>query len=535
MSEQEHVGAVVAVSGARVTVAVRQGLDNGQERDVQLGAILKMRTGRSMAFGVICRLSMQSVSGQKAVAERMAELDFLGEYVAGPDKKVSFQRGVSIYPCLGEKVMVATPKELAHIYAKPRTSNIRVGSLCQNESLPAYMVTDELLGKHFAILGTTGSGKSCTTAVILRAILDEHPKGHVILLDPHDEYSDSFEGRAEVMSTDNLELPYWLLNFEELAEALCSPEESHRKAEVDILKDATLKAKLHFYQDKDPGYPITVDTPTPYRLHTLMSLLHEAMGALNQAGDTSPYRRLINRIELLSKDKRYAFMFSGLVVKENMAEILSRVLRIPVSGKPLTIFNISGVPSEVVNVVVSLLCRLVFDFAIWSRNGTGKNVPMLFVCEEAHRYVPRDRAKEFAPTRRAIEALAKEGRKYGVSLGVITQRPSEISTTILSQCSTLMAMRMSNELDKEFVKAAMPESGGGLLASLPALRTREAVVVGEGVTIPMRVRFNELEGGARPESNTAVFSKAWQDDDLGIEFVRDTVARWRNQQRFHEE
>ena len=531
VSESEHLGNVVSVSGARVMISLRSDLDNGDGRSVQLGSILKMRTSRSVAFGVVGRLTMETSPGGTAELMRMAELDFLGEAVAGPDKEVSFQRGVSIYPCLEEKVLPATSKDLARIYAKPKASNIRIGVLHQDENLPAYMVTDDLLGKHFAILGTTGSGKSCTAAVILRSILDEHPNGHVILLDPHDEYGRSFGEEAEVITTSNLELPYWLLNFEELAEALCSPEATAREAEAAILKDAVTEAKLDYFKDKDPGYPITVDTPTPFRLHKLLSLLNDAMGGLNKPGDAVPYRRLISRIETLSRDKRYAFMFSGLVVRDNMAEVLSRILRIPVGNKPLTIFNISGVPSEIVDVVVSLLCRLVFDFAIWSKTGRQKAVPVLFVCEEAHRYVPRDQERGFAPTRRAISALAKEGRKYGVSLGLVTQRPSEVSTTILSQCNTLIALRMSNELDQQFVRNAMPESGAGLLNGLPSLRTQEAVVVGEGVTMPMRIRFNELKDAIRPHSDTASFSKAWLNDDVDGEFIRSTVARWRSQER----
>jgi DNA helicase HerA-like ATPase len=180
-------------------------------------------------------------------------------------------------------------------------------------------------------------------------------------------------------------------------------------------------------------------------------------------------------------------------------------------------------------LVVSVLCRLIFDFALWSERGRG--VPVLLVCEEAHRYVPRDAAAAFGPTRRALARIAKEGRKYGVSLGLITQRPSEISETVLSQVNTLFALRMSNEQDQQFVRRAMPENAAGLLAALPALRAQEAVAVGEGVTVPMRLRLRDLGPEERPRSDTAAFSAVWAADSHDRQFIRTTIERWRRQIR----
>jgi DNA helicase HerA-like ATPase len=155
----------------------------------------------------------------------------------------------------------------------------------------------------------------------------------------------------------------------------------------------------------------------------------------------------------------------------------------------------------------------------------------LIVCEEAHRYVSSDGVTSFALTREAIARIAKEGRKYGVSLCLVSQRPSELSTTILSQCNTIFALRMSNEHDQNFVRKALPDGAAGLLAALPALHNREAIVVGEGATVPMRFRFDELEAASRPRSSTASFSGAWQRDDVGHHFLEDTIIRWRRQAR----
>jgi hypothetical protein len=188
------------------------------------------------------------------------------------------------------------------------------------------------------------------------------------------------------------------------------------------------------------------------------------------------------------------------------------------------------VPSEIVDVLVSLLCRMIFDFAMWSARDLA--VPVLVVCEEAHRYIPREAGDGFGPTRKAISRIAKEGRKYGVSLCLVTQRPSELSETILSQCNTLFALRMSNDRDQEFVRGALPESAAGMMGALPALRTQEAVVVGEGVTLPMRIRFDDLAGEEKPLSETACFSSAWQQDiERNEDFVLDTLDRWRRQAR----
>lgn len=214
-----------------------------------------------------------------------------------------------------------------------------------------------------------------------------------------------------------------------------------------------------------------------------------------------------------------------------MSRILSRLLRIPVAGKPLTIVDISGVPSEVVDVVVSVLARLIFDFGVWSGEGRNHKAPVLLVCEEAHRYVPRDDSLHFGPSKKAISRIAKEGRKYGIGLCLVSQRPAEISTLALSQCNTMIALRMSNVRDQEFVANALPESAGGLLAALPSLGQQEAIIVGDGVSIAMRMRFDDLPVEKRPASDTAAFSQAWQQDNMGTEFVDLVVEMWRQQKR----
>jgi DNA helicase HerA-like ATPase len=527
-------GHVISVSGSEVT-GILDG-DNAEASSaaeaMQIGGLVRLPTAGSDVFGMVNGLRVENSFTNGSSAERkIVEIQLLGEVLnpgAGGPERV-FERGVSTYPSLDCEIFAASRTELELVYARPSSSNVRVGTIHQDRSLPAFLVTDDLLGKHFAILGTTGSGKSCAVAVILHAIMEEHPNGHIILLDPHNEYTHAFADVAEVISPNNLQLPYWLLNFEEIASVMVGRNGASRETETAILKGAILEAKKRYLGEAADTDHITVDTPTPYRLGELIRVIDGAMGTLDKAENSAPYLRLKSRIESLSSDKRFAFMFSKLIVRDNMVEVFARILRIPVSRKPITIIDISGVPSEIIDVVVSVLCHSIFDFALWSERS--RALPVLLVCEEAHRYVPRDDDAAFGPTKRAISRIAREGRKYGVSLCLVSQRPSELSASILSQCNTLFALRMSNERDHNFVRNALPDGALGLLTSLPALRTQEAVVVGEGVTVPMRLRFDNLEPARRPMSGTACFSTAWQEDREQKGFVAETVERWRKQTR----
>ncbi len=532
-NDDQKVGHVVSVKGSKISgVLIGKGAEPGAAPDiVQFGGLVKMKTRVSSVFGMVGGMWITDPSVAPETAHKMLEIDMLGEVIHAEvsGSEARFQRGVSVYPPLGSDILAVTPEDLALIYAPPLSSNVQIGTIHQDRSLPGFIATDRLLGKHFAVLGTTGSGKSCSTALILRAILDQNPNGHVVLLDPHNEYGSAFGERAELINLSNLELPYWLMNFEEAVAAFVTSDGKDREIETAILKDAILEARRKFFgAEADTDY-ITVDTPVPYRLGEVQRIIGNAMGRLDKTETSLPYLRLQTRIQALSSDRRFAFMFSGVVVRDTMTRILSRILRVPVSGRPATIIDLSGVPSDIVDVVVSVLCRMIFDFAVWSVDA--KAVPVLLVCEEAHRYVPSDENLGFAPTRRSISRIAKEGRKYGVSLCLVSQRPSELSPTILSQCNTLFALRMCNELDQEFVRTTLPDSAGGLLAALPALHAGEAIAVGEGVTVPMRLCFDTLEESCRPKSGTASFSEAWETDHIDDWFIEETINRWRHQRR----
>jgi DNA helicase HerA-like ATPase len=441
---------------------------------------------------------------------------------------------VTTYPTLGDRVRIALRHELQKAFWGDDNS-VPIGCIRQDPSIPAMIKVDDLLGKHFAVLGTTGTGKSCTTALILRSILRKNPGAHILLLDPHNEYATSFGETGEVISPRNMQLPYWLLNFEELIEVLVGDPDG-RKGEIEILQELIPIAKSRYGEARakgtsgqlrrgmlDPGR-FTVDTPVPYRMSDLAALIDERMGKLENKRDLQPYRQLKNRIDTISQDARYAFMFGQLTVYDSMAQILARMFRVPVNNKPITILELTGLPTEIVNVVVSVICRLTFDFALWSE---GK-VPVMLVCEEAHRYVPANPHTGFEPCRRAIARIAKEGRKYGASLCIVTQRPAEIDPTILSQCNTVFALRMSNDRDQEIVTAAVSDTGSGLLEFLPALGQREAIAFGDGVPLPVRIKFDELPPHALPRSSTARFSECWQQSEGDEGFLDQIVERWRS-------
>jgi DNA helicase HerA-like ATPase len=482
-----------------------------------------------MAFGFIDSLELlHAADGDPSTAMAIAQIDLLGELISSrPGKPPSFARGISVFPVLGAPLFVATPDDLSLIYARPDTWTMVIGSLYQDIEKPAYLLSQEFLSKHSAIVGTTGSGKSCALTLVLRTLLINHPNGHVVMVDPHGEYATAFPGMAECLTTANLQLPYWLLSFEELVEVLCSRDASDRSRETVILKEIILAAKRDYVGANGHTAYITVDTPVPYRMPTVLQKINEAMGKLDRPDNTLPYLRLLTTIENLRRDRRYGFMFEGFAVRDNLTDIISRILRIPVSGRPLTILDISSVPSEIVNVVMSVLCRLIFDFAL--QTDRDEAIPILLVCDEAHRYIPRDESSGFEPTRRSISRIAKEGRKYGVSLCLVTQRPSELSESILSQCSTVFALRMTNDKDQSYVRSMLPDSASGLLNTLPTLRQREAIITGEGVAHPMRIRFAELLPEHRPKGEATNFPKAWQNDLKDKEFVSAIVERWRRQ------
>jgi DNA helicase HerA-like ATPase len=415
---------------------------------------------------------------------------------------------------------------------------INLGSLNHDTAIAAHIDVDSLISKHFAILGSTGVGKSSGVTVILEGILRARPDVRVFLLDGHNEYGRTFGEQANVISPRTLKLPFWLFNFEELTDVIYGGRPAIAE-EVEILAELIPIAKSSYLQyktsadrlgikkvdTKRTGY--TVDTPVPYLLQDLLSLIDDRMGKLENRSSRMNYHRLMMRIETIKNDPRYAFMFENASVGgDTMVELLNHLFRLEPDGKPISIMQLAGLPVEVIDAVVCVLCRLAFDFGLWSDGA----MPLLFVCEEAHRYAPADRTIGFGPTRRALSRIAKEGRKYGVFLGLVTQRPAELDPTIISQCSTLFAMRMANEHDQALLRSAVADAGANLLDFVPSLGTGEVVGFGEGMPIPARFTFSRLQQVAIPRSDSTELA-ADADAASPRDFVRSVVDRWRGAMR----
>jgi DNA helicase HerA-like ATPase len=439
---------------------------------------------------------------------------------------------------IGAAAETISSVELRLVYCHAGPATINIGSLQQDASVAAHVNVDEMVNKHFALFGTTGVGKSSGVALILRKILEARPDLRIFLIDPHSEYGRSFNDKAQILTPKNLKLPFWLFNFEEIVDVFFRGRPGIED-EVEILAQIIPLAKAnypdtrssvdrHSVRKSNKGAGFTVDTPVPYRVEELISLLNEQMGKLENRSITARYHRLLTRVETARNDPRYAFMFDNANVGGDvMVDVLSQLFRLPHNGIPMTIMQLAGFPAEVVDSVVSVVCRMAFEFGLWSDGA----FPLLVMCEEAHRYAPADRAIGFGPTRKAVSRIAKEGRKYGVFLGLVTQRPAELDATIISQCSTLFAMRMANERDQAIVRAAVSDAASSLLGFVPSLGLREVFAFGEGVSLPTRLRFAELPSQFIPRSEAVGRVRADAEGGADREFMKSVVERWRGATR----
>jgi len=546
MEEQAKLGlgSVISVSGARASVRLLSGdpannpakmsdrTGGYDESRVTIGKLIAVRTPVSLVIGVVSSVSSDDGDVEDIqVGGRSAEIDFLGEIMHHGSPGAFFQRGVSEYPAIGDRMLALGTDDISLIHHISDGQTINVGRLQMDASVPAYINFDELLHKHFAILGTTGVGKSSTVALVLREILNKDSGLRVLLVDPHNEYGRCFGDMASVVSPNNLKLPFWLFNFEEIVDVIFRGR-SGVEEETEILSDLIPIAKARFATAssgervslrKNTGSGYTPDTPVPYRISDLIELINERMGKLENRSSWMKYHSIIMRLEALGQDSRYAFMFDGIFVEDMMSKVIGELFRLPIDGQPITVMQLSGFPSEVVDSVVSVLCRMAFEVGLWS-DGT---VPVLVACEESHRYAPSDPNLGFAPTRRAISRIAKEGRKYNVFLGVITQRPADLDATILSQCSTVFAMRLANDRDQAIVRSAVPDAGESLIGMLASLGNREAIAFGEGVALPTKLRFADLAKEFLPRSQSEGHVRFEQTDSLDDRFVEAVIDRWR--------
>ncbi len=534
------IGRVLGVTGSQATVGLLPAQPGLPDEDrATVGKFLAVHSGKSVLIGLITEVSADvPASARDKGFVATARLDLMGEILREAVRGSRFQRGVASYPVIGDGVAMLSNAELRLIYELAGSGSLNIGHLQQDPSISGFVNGTDMVGKHFAVIGTTGVGKSSGVAIILHELQKSRPDLRIFLVDPHNEYGRFFGESAQVLTPRNLKLPFWLFNFEEIVDVFFHGRPGIDE-EVEILSEVIPLAKGSYTQYRgstnriaakitDPrNCGFTVETPVPYRLADLISLIDERMGKLENRSSRMFHHRLLTRIETLRNDPRYAFMFDNANVGgDTMAEVLSQLFRMPANGKPMTIMQLAGFPSEVVDAVMSVLCRMAFDFGLWSEGA----IQLLFVCEEAHRYASVDRKIGFGPTRRAISRIAKEGRKYGVFLGLVTQRPAELDPNIISQCSTLFTMRLSNDSDQALVRSAVSDAAASLLTFLPSLATGEVFAFGEGVALPTRLKFRELQPYLRPKGEMI-------NETIGNvespEFIASVIERWRGATMSH--
>jgi len=508
-------GLVVAVNGSRATVAARMAdLISDAEQFWSVGDLVSIYAKKSRIVCLVQEMVAQDRVWDPSLNHYVhANVELLGE-VIDIDGRPKFRRGVASYPALGSAVNRIRQSDLAAIYDLGDRKASIIGNLVQAQ-IPAAVDIDAMLRRHFAIVGTTGVGKSTSIGILLRAAIKERPGMRVVILDPHNEYSNVFRKESATVEASRFELPFWLFQFEEFLEAVYRGTPAPLD-ESDFLREAIADAREQFSGLERPGLAKWnnrseeggAETPRPYRLADVIAQIDAEIGRLEPRYPRGSLRNLKHRLDTLSNDQNFRFMFGKAAIDARMDFVTRNLFRLHDATRPVTILRMAGIPADVLNAAVSVLSRLAFDLCVLHRG----RQEVLLVCEEAHRYVPADHSLGFHPTRRAIARIAKEGRKYGSYLGIVTQRPAELDPTILSQCSTVFAMRLSNASDQQIMRSAIPDNAAGALEFISALNNREAIAFGEAVATAMRMVF-ELQD----ESHLPRMSTDWEEQAAALE------------------
>jgi len=526
------LGHVIACDGARATIsATTEKGDDTLARLWSIGRLISIEVGTRRIVALVYAMKTPSAQWQRETSNILnIEVELAGEIRDQTDGKPSFSAGITSYPHIGASAHQIRNTDLAAIYDTGQNDTAVIGHLTQDETIDASIHLPSLIDRHFAIVGTTGVGKSTAVSLLLGKAIKAMPELRIMILDPHNEFAAAFPQKSMVIDTDTLELPFWLFRLEEFTEVVFRGRPQVPE-ETDILRKLIAEAKRMFAGNTAEASTIrrlpdrssiTADTPVPYRLNDLIALIDDQIGRLEGRAEKPHLRTLKNRIVSLVNDPRFRFMFHSNTINDTLVETMAHLFRIPDQGRPITTFQLAGIPSEVVDSVASVLCRMAFEIAMWGN----QSIRMLVVCEEAHRYVPADRSLGFVPTRQAIARIAKEGRKYGVSLGVITQRPGELDPTILSQCSTVFAMRLANEHDQEIIRSAIADSSTSTTSFLSAIGNGEAIAFGEAVAVPMRMRFQRLLQDELPRAETNRLAAVSPTDPMDM--LRNIAARMRS-------
>jgi DNA helicase HerA-like ATPase len=472
--------------------------------------------------------------------ERIVEADLFGEgewiHDITGKWELRFERGVSTYP-LPQQTVYLTPKdELRLIYGKSKGAVVQIGQHVGSGGTPCFADLNELLGKHTAVLGSTGAGKSGTVAAIIHSILERRSttaykkwNPRIIILDPHGEYGSAFADHTKLSTDDEtLTLPYWLLNFQETVALLVGKTEFVATSQANIVKSALMSAREEGARQLNLNTAqITVDSPVPYKLSTLKAKIEADKPS--QVSKQDSHNSILQKLEVLMTDARLRFMMTEWRGNDNSDPFPLVVKQLTGDGHQPRIVDLSGVPNEIAGVSSAVIARTLFNLKIWQTQPERESDPVLLVCEEAHRYVPNRGEAQYEAAQEAIRRIAKEGRKYGVGLLLVSQRPSEVEATVLSQCNSWIVLRITNDADREHVRSILPDSMSGLTKMLSGLRRQEAIFVGQAAMLPSRILIRDLKPEQLPKSNDIDFDKGWQNDAIPNSQIQAVITRWRYQ------
>lgn len=553
------IGKIIEVDGSHIVAELEPKLSElsrvyaGETYPIgQFGSIVKIHFGRRLIFAFVGRLRMKAeyeaergITPQASGDERIVEADLFGEgewvldSTATPPKwTLKFERGVATYP-LPQQTVYLTPKaELRFIYGQSKGTVVRLGEHVGSGGTPCYAEMNELLGKHTAILGSTGSGKSGTVAAVIHSILERGTTAgygkwqpRIIILDPHNEYPSAFPAHKRLSTDDGtLTLPYWLLNFQEFVALLIGKTEFVATSQANIVKTALLQARGQGARELalDPD-KITVDSPVPYKLSAFKAIVEAGKAALTPSKQDS-HNSILEKLDVLMRDARVRFLMAEWA-GGNQDPFPAIIEQLVGAGPQPRIVDLSGVPNEVAGVSSAVIARTLFNLKVWQNADERSKDPVLLVCEEAHRYVPNSGEAQYEAAQEAVRRIAKEGRKYGLGLLLVSQRPSEVEATVLSQCNSWIVLRITNDADREHVRSILPDSMAGLTKMLSGLRRQEAIFVGQAAMLPSRIIVRTLEQNQLPRSHDIDFDGGWQNDAMTPEQLKTVAGRWRYQQR----
>ena len=533
-------GNIREVDGASLTILAEHlsCQHAGKEYAVELGSFVLIASPQTELVATISAIRMQEVLDKGVQTERKLVVCTLVGFLRDG---VRFERGIERYPTVGCPAFLMTAKALDSIFS-PSAQTMEVGDRCQRGGGKEHVIIDKMFGRHTAVLGTSGAGKSWTVASLLQTAMGKLPNTHIVFFDLHDEYKSAFpqpfarlDRKVRHIPSSQLRIPHWCLNSEEL-EALFVSRESTAANQSALLKN--IIRDLRAASGMAAGLPdtaINVDTPVFFsfsdflqevkRLDTEM-VPGAKVNTDKQGQWYGKLSNLVTRMESRSDDPRYEFLFSDKTAGTPFEDILSTLFAADGSVQ-MTVIDLSGLPSEILSIIVGVLCRLAFEYKYWDKDPNF--FPLTLVLEEAHNYLPRsDDARDRICLDR-VERIAKEGRKYGVSLIVVSQRPSEVSETVLSQCANFVVLRLTNPTDQGYVRRLLPDFLAVAVDMLPYLRTGEAVMSGEAVEVPTRVKITKPE--PTPSSNDVRYQLGWTDGLPSGYSPKNVVAAWRSRSR----